>query len=176
MLRYSLLFITLLSLPMAAMANDTAPVILLDHGVICDVELNGTTTAPMTATGVLNLVDQSRLIDVTTPQVPAHLGLSFGIRTALAPNATLADMQVVVTHPPMGAKAITRQSWFAPLHTGQDALNLFTFEYDHELVLGTWIFQLTFADQVLIEQAFEVLPKGSVPVVQQTCLAKNLTS
>lgn len=153
-----------------------SPVEMLDFGVICDVETNGQVDAPETASGVLNLVDQNREIDVTTTEVPAHLGLSFGLRTRMQPETSMRGLRIVVTHPPMGPNNITRQSWAAPMAAGQTGVNLYTFDNKHELVKGIWRFQLMFSDAVLLEKVFEVLPKGTVPAVQHTCLGQSLTS
>ncbi len=162
--------------PLTAVADTTAPVDLLDYGVICDVALTGTEVAPETASGVINLIDQTRAIDVTTQHVPAHIGLSFGLRTKMGNEATLDGARMQIIHPPMGPSGITQQSWAAPMQAGEAALNLYTFEHGDELLLGDWTFQLIFADKVLIERHFEVLPQGSVPVVQQVCFGMNLTS
>ncbi len=174
MFKLALPFIVLV--PLSAWAETTSPIELMDHGVICDVTLTGTEAAPETASGVINLIDQTRVIDVTTQFVPAHIGLSFGLRTKMSDNVVLDGARMRVIHPPMGASGITEQSWAAPMQTGEAALNLYTFEQDDELLLGVWTFQVIFADKVLIEQRFEVVPQGTVPVVQQVCFGASLTS
>ena len=177
MLRLPLL-LTALATPIAQPANaqEQSPIALQEHGVICTINLQGQQPAPDTETGHINVIDETRGIDVFTDQVPAHLGLSFGIRTVLSKGAILDGVRISVTHPPMGPERITQQSWEASLHSGASALNLFTFEDTHELVQGTWIFQLTFAGNILSEQRFEVTPPGSVPTVQYACQDDALTS
>ncbi|WP_299929768.1 DUF3859 domain-containing protein [uncultured Pelagimonas sp.] len=165
-----------LLVPSVLVAEDVSPVSLLDHGVICEVTQTGTEAAPETASGVINLIDQTRVIDVTTQFVPAHIGLSFGLRTKMSADAVLNGARMRIIHPPMGANGITEQSWAAPMQAGEAALNLYTFEQDDELLLGVWTFQVIFADKVLIEQRFEVVPQGTVPVVQQVCFGASLTS
>ena len=158
-------------LPLAAAAETGAPspVVLLDHGVICDVTIEGRREAPLTESGQINVIDQTREIDVTTSEVPARLGLSFGIRVTLAPGQTVADTRIVVEHPPMGRAGVTVQSWTAPLSPGLPAINLFTFEHDYEMVKGDWRFRVIGPQGVLLEQGFTVTGGLSVPAVQETC-------
>lgn len=174
--RFTLSIALAVIMPLAAVAQDVSPVSLFDHGVICEVTQTGTEAAPETASGVINLIDQTRVMDVTTQYVPAHIGLSFGLRTNMGADATLSGARMRIIHPPMGASGITEQSWAAPMQPGEAALNLYTFEHDDELLLGDWTFQVIFADKVLIEQRFEVVPQGTVPVVQQVCFGASLTS
>ncbi|PYG31223.1 DUF3859 domain-containing protein [Pelagimonas varians] len=174
MLRTALAFLILATTPV--FAQERSPIASQQYGVICALELQGQQTATTTESGVINLIDQARNLDVTTHQVPAELGLSFGIRALVADGASLEGARMSVTHPPMGPRKITHQSWSVPLHSGAPALNMFTFESPHELVQGTWVFQLIFADKVLTEKVFQVLPAGSVPVVQKTCGGVQLTS
>lgn len=157
-------------------AQEPSPVAQQEYGVICAIDTNGQQSAPDTESGVINLIDQTRALDVVTYQVPAELGLSFGTRVLVTNGTSIGDARMSVTHPPMGPRGITHQSWNAPLHGGVTALNMFTFEDQRELVLGTWIFQLTHAEKVLSEQVFQVLPGGSVPAVQKTCGGVQLTS
>lgn len=154
----------------------TSPVILLDHGVICDVTIEGRQDAPLTESGEINLIDQDRAIDVTTSAVPARKGLSFGIRIAVEEGAAIAEARVVVTHPPLGAAQITVQSWASPLNAGSNAINLFTFQHDYEMVQGRWSFQIVAAQGVLLEQVFDVLPPLAVPAVQKACFEEQILS
>ncbi|KUF10095.1 DUF3859 domain-containing protein [Pseudoponticoccus marisrubri] len=152
------------------------PMILLDHGVICEIELDGHREAPGTESGRLNIVDQDQALDLTTAAVPAQIGLSFGIRATLEDGVDPGDVEVVVTHPPMGPRNITEERWDAEMTPGDIALNLFTFEYDYELVQGPWSFQLRRDDRTLLRQDFVVGPRDSVPVVQDTCFTALIMS
>ncbi len=152
------------------------PLVLESFGVICDIRPEGQRPAPGTVSGVLNLVEQDRQIDVPSVNVPAELGLSFGIRATLAPGTALPQLDMVVTHPPMGAAGQTVERWAITMNAGQHSLNLFTFEDRYELVEGPWLFQLVDEDEVLLQQPFLVTPQGSVPAVQQTCYGAQVVS
>ncbi len=172
--------ITALTLGSAAFADGGAfvepPLKLEAHGVICEVEMQGSRPAPETLSGLLNLIDQDRPIDIETLQVPAEMGLSFGIRATLSPGAAMPEVMVVVTHPPMGAKGVTVERWSAAMNFGEPSLNLFTFERDYELVEGNWMFQLEADGQVLLQQPFQVTAPGTVPAVQKACFAAEVVS
>ncbi|MGP6087581.1 DUF3859 domain-containing protein [Antarctobacter jejuensis] len=172
--------IAVLALGSAAFADGGAfvepPLQLDSHGVICEVEMQGSRPAPETLSGLLNLIDQDRPIDVETLQVPAEMGLSFGIRATLTPGATMPEVTVVVTHPPMGVEGVTVERWSAAMNFGEPSLNLFTFERDYELVEGAWMFQLEAEGQILLQQPFQVTAPGTVPAVQQACFAAEVMS
>ncbi|MBV2359795.1 DUF3859 domain-containing protein [Thalassococcus sp. CAU 1522] len=159
----------------AAQNRVTDPLRLVDHGVICDVTITGRQDAPLTESGTMNLVDQGRQIDVTTRFVPMRPGLSFGLRTRLADGSAPIEADIVVTHPPMST-GTTTQSWPARMTDGATALNLFTFEHDHEMVPGLWTFFVLDRGTVLAEQGFVVGPDSSAPDVLATCFGDALTS
>ncbi|MGH1416098.1 MAG: DUF3859 domain-containing protein [Pelagimonas sp.] len=174
--RFALPFALLVTPHMVMAADDVSPVTMLDYGVICDIKLGGTEPAPDTASGVINLIDQKKEVDVATAFVPAHIGLSFGLRTVLRDETELNGAKMRIIHPPMGPDGITQQSWHAPMRGNDPLVNLYSFETDDELVLGLWTFQLIHEGKVLIEQGFQVLPQGSVAEVQQVCFGLSLTS
>lgn len=172
--------IATLTLGSAAFADGGAfvepPLQLEAHGVICEVEMQGSRPAPDTLSGLLNLIDQDRPIDVETLQVPAEMGLSFGIRATLRPGAVMPEVTVVVTHPPMGEEGVTVERWSAAMNFGEPSLNLFTFERAYELVEGDWMFQLESNGAVLLQQPFQVSAPGTVPAVQRACFTAEIMS
>lgn len=160
--------LTSAGLPTFGMANN-AFFPQTNYGVICEIKLDGQRDAPGTVSGILNVIDQTRSIDVTTRLVPAELGLSFGIRATLGDNSTPLNVDVVVTHPPMGPGGQEVEIWTATLSPGETSLNLFTFEEPFELIQGPWRFELRNESDVLLSEEFVVTPPGSVPEVQQAC-------
>ena len=141
---------------------------LVDYGVICAVEMTGHRDAPLTESGQLNLIEQGREMDITSTVVPAQIGISFGIRAEVL-EATSGTARVIVTHPPLGARGVTVESWSTPLSQGRPVLNLFSFEHAYELVTGDWTFQLSLDGKMVIDQSFVVVPPGLAPDVMETC-------
>ncbi len=176
LIRLALLIALSASGSAGAAQGSEPPLKLLDHGVICDVTFQGRREAPLTESGQINLIDQSREMDVTTPRVPARIGLSFGIRVVAHPGAGVPDARIVVTHPPLGPARVTVQSWGSPISPGGTGIGLFTFEHDYELVKGPWRFQILSGDTILVDQPFEVVEGYAVPEVQGECFAAEITS
>lgn len=174
----SALFVLLAAMVLAAphKLRAEADVALVDFGVICQVTTDGEREAPLTEAGVVRLVDQWMPFDVRVARVPAHIGLSFGLRLLLDPDGVSNGTRIVVIHPPMGPRGVTVESWSAPLQPGVPNLNLFTFEEEYEMVQGRWKIRVMDATGVLFEQVFDVLPAGSVPEVQDICFGAELTS
>ncbi len=152
----------------AAAADGHGAVELLEAGVICDIVLEGRREAPLTESGVLNLVRRDRHVDVVTTRVPAVRGLSFGIRVQ-ARRGVPDQARLVLSHPPMGAARVRVQSWNVPLTAGEPALNMFTFEQRYEMVQGRWTFELRAGNDLLARSRFDVVPAGTVPEVAATC-------
>lgn len=160
--------LTALCLALPASAQE-AGLRLLDHGVICQVVSEGTIAAPQTEQGRLNLIAQDRDIDVTTTLVPAELGISFGIRFISEGGGAPQPVSVVLTHPPMGPRGVTRQSWVTVLHPDDPGLALFTFEFPYEMVTGRWTLALEGEGVRLAEQGFDVVPAEAAATVLAAC-------
>lgn len=152
------------------------PMILIDHGVICHITRDGSRPAPDTVMGEINLIDQTRDMDVTTRVVPAKIGISFGIKFAVQPVAGDRDVRVIVTHPPMGPDGVTRESWITALSAGHGSLNLFTFEFPYELVTGDWTMAIEHEGVLLMEQQFQVVPELAAPGVVAACFGQDFVS
>ncbi|NDV98427.1 DUF3859 domain-containing protein [Yangia sp. PrR002] len=153
----------------AGQSFSAAPMQLLERGVICQITAEGARPAPETEQGVINLVEPGRRIDVATEVVPAALGISFGIRFMLADDAPPMALRVVVTHPPMGSRAIERESWVTNAVPGAPGLSLFTFEYPYEMVEGAWTMALEAGGERLLEQHFSVVPAEAAAPVLAAC-------
>ncbi len=157
------------ALPFLLLASPASAIDLVEYGVICEIEMGEPREAPLTESGVINAIEQSRAFDVYTRAVPAHIGLSFGLRMLLPEGEISNSARMTVTHPPMGRRGVTVESWTTPLTPGVPALNLFTFEKPYEMVQGTWTFAVIDARGKQFEISFEVLPPDSVPQVQAAC-------
>ncbi|MCT4556656.1 MAG: DUF3859 domain-containing protein [Pelagimonas sp.] len=153
-----------------------ADVVVEEFGVICDLASGPEEPAPGTESGVINLIEPDIPFDVFTQQVPAELGLSFGVRVWMEEGTEVNDLSVEVVHPPMGRLGVTHETWDTPLEAGGTDMNLFTFERPYEMVEGRWLFRIRDGAEILTEQAFHVLPKGSVPQVQAVCGAGMILS
>lgn len=148
----------------------------VEYGLICQVTAQGERNAPDTELGHINLINQDRRFDITTTQIPAQLGLSFGIR-ALFDGTTVPDkIDISVTHPPMGQAGVTEQRWDAVISPDSPTLNVFSFEFPYEMVPGFWEFRLMHNGTELAHQRFEVLEASTTAEVERMCFGASLMS
>ena len=152
------------------------PVVIIDHGIICQVTPEGAREAPDTMMGAINLIEQTRDMDVTTRLVPAKAGISFGVKFTLRPGAGDRDVTILVTHPPMGPEGVTTESWISPLSEGRASLNLFTFEFPYEMVPGPWVMAIEADGERLMEQHFEVVSELAAPAALSVCYGQDFVS
>ncbi|WP_163847292.1 DUF3859 domain-containing protein [Pseudooceanicola aestuarii] len=148
---------------------------LSEAGIFCPIPSAGTAPAPGTESGVINLIDGDHRVALHDHRVPAHIGLSFGIRIRLAPGAPPGPYSVVLTHPPVGPRAVTREVWNAEIGTDY-GVRLFEFEFDRELRPGAWVFEITDGTTTYLRQSFEVVPPRQAPAAIDLCFGQQLLS
>ncbi len=163
--RASLLFVLLSGLTAQAALSATGAA-ELDQGFFCAMETVATESAQDTVSGTVNLVDSVPVFIGPGPTVPARLGVGFGVMVQVPPQmAGVASVQI--DHPPMGPKAVTRQTW-STLVSGVKADYLgYTFEYPYELLRGRWTMSARVNGQVLYSVSFTVVDPAQMPWV--TC-------
>ncbi|MEM7641414.1 MAG: DUF3859 domain-containing protein [Pseudomonadota bacterium] len=161
---------SLVILTLCAAAPAAAQVRLVEAGIVCPREPSGETLpAPGTEAGVIRQIDRDIGFDINARQVPALDFLSFGFRTTVKDGVDAQDVTIVVTHPPMGERAVTRQEWADILWPGDTNLNLFTFEEDYEKVLGPWAFSIEIDGEPVVTVPFTVVPAEASGPVQDVC-------
>ncbi|MEM8850019.1 MAG: DUF3859 domain-containing protein [Pseudomonadota bacterium] len=167
-MRHRLIGLAILFICAAAPA--AAQVRLIEAGIVCPREPSGETVpAPGTEAGVIRQIARETVFDINDRQVPTLPLLSFGFRTAVKDGAGPQDVTVVVTHPPMGERAVTRQEWDDVMWPGDTNLNLFTFEEEYEKVVGPWAFSIEIDGEPVVTVPFMVVPQGTSGPVQDVC-------
>lgn len=107
--------------------------------------------------------------------MPAALGIGFGVGLQVDPADLPPDAVVTMTHPPYPDDAVTTERWVTALSTASPGLNGFSFDFDWELVLGTWTLRAETPEEVLYEITFEVVPSSQYPEIVLTCLGGALS-
>ncbi len=167
-MRHRLTYLTLALGLMAGAAQ--AQVRLVEAGIICPREAEGPVVdAPGTEAGFIRTIQDPVTFDLFDRTVPTMDNISFGFRTALKPGTPTQTVTVVVTHPPMGPRGVERQAWEDVIVTGTESLNLFTFEFDYEKVLGTWTFSIEVDGVPAVSVPFEVTENDGRGRVEQAC-------
>lgn len=147
-----------------------AQVRLVDAGIVCPRPSDGSLVeAPGTEAGFIRQIDAGLLFDLPDRTVPAMDQIGFGFRTELEPGVPETDVTVVVTHPPMGDRGIEREAWEDTLVPGTTNMNLFTFEFDYEKVLGPWTFSIEMAGRTVVTVPFVVTATENQGRVERTC-------
>ena len=144
-------------------------------GIFCAPKVVSTTPAPDTVAGVTNVIEEVPPFVSAGRNVPAVLGMGFGILSG-SKQQMLLDVLVVVTHPPMGDAGVTRQSYYTDITNMGESMTLYQFDYDYELVQGPWTITATQGDEVLFRAGFTVVPPQQVPELAGVCGYENLLS
>ncbi|MEM7490744.1 MAG: DUF3859 domain-containing protein [Pseudomonadota bacterium] len=148
----------------------SAQVRLIEAGIVCPRETSGELVpAPNTESGVIRQIDRETSFDLNAREVPTIDLLSFGFRTTLKDGVGPQEVAIVVTHPPMGERAVTRQEWVDVLAPGETNLNLFTFEEEYEKVPGPWAFSVEVDGEAVVTVPFMVVADGGRSAVEATC-------
>lgn len=172
-----LLCLALLPAPLRAeMAADVVSpdLSLMEAGMTCRPQVTGTVTAPGTMKGSIAVVRDPMAFVATGRQVPAVLGLGFGVRARLADPGQRREVTIVVTHPPMAPGGVTRESWTATLTGLTSLLNSYRFETEAELVPGDWTISAEAGGKVLFRVPYTVLPADRLPGLAQVCAQREV--
>jgi len=172
------IFIPLLFLATPLLAEDkTGPAIeTLESGVICPPESTGTRPAPDTVAGVTNVVAETPPFVSTVNKVPAVMGIGFGAKAMTDSALGIDGVTMTITHPPMGPEKATEQSFQTSISGTDTSITFYQFDYDYELLPGTWTMTATVGDEVLYTTQFQVVPPKQVPELAAICNFESLLS
>jgi Domain of unknown function (DUF3859) len=144
-------------------------------GIFCAPKVINTTPAPDTVAGVTNIIEDVPPFVSAGRNVPAVLGMGFGILSS-SKQQMLLDVLVVVTHPPMGDAGVTRQSYYTEVTNIGESMTLYQFDFAYELVEGPWTITAMQGDELLFRAGFTVVPPGQVPELAGVCGYEDLLS
>ena len=136
----------------------------IDFGYLCQLPTAEIVEAPNTVSGELNLIAGIPVFFRRTTTIPAQRGLSFGVTVDVAPRF-VGSAVIVTRHPPMGPDGVMTESWVTEFTVDNTGYAGFTFEYDYELLPGTWTFLATSNGRLIYEVDFEVVRVEGGPVI-----------
>ncbi|MBY5973980.1 DUF3859 domain-containing protein [Ferrimonas balearica] len=174
----ALLAALLLAGPAAAQTDPDmiAPPLEMDEaGIYCPADHVSKEPAPNTESGYILLTEGNPELALTSRVVPAYIGISFGIRIRLAPGTEPGPYLFTVRHPPIGPRQVTVESW-DPALSANWGVRSFNFEFDREMVPGTWTFEVSRGDETLLRQSFEVVPAMQAPAAIDICFGNSFVS
>ena len=144
-------------------------------GIFCAPTVVSTEPAPDTVAGVTNVIEDVPPLVSSGRNVPAVLGMGFGILSG-SKQGMLLDVLVVVTHPPMGDAGVTQQSYYTQITNTGESMTLYQFDYAYELVQGPWTITATQGDDLLFRAGFTVVSPQQVPELAGVCGYEGLLS
>ncbi|MFN3662969.1 MAG: DUF3859 domain-containing protein [Yoonia sp.] len=148
----------------------------LTAGVVCGPPVIGTSPAPDTIAGSTHIVAEDPPFIAEIRQVPAVLGIGFGVKAQAANPDGLSGVTMTVTHPPMGDTRVTQQSYVTWISGDDPSMTFYQFDEDYERVTGTWTFTASHADEALFTVSFDVVPPEALPGLAEACGYLDLLS
>lgn len=175
-MRYLTPLLLLLAAPLAAQDKTGPAIAALETGVICPPESTGTRPAPDTVAGVTNVIQDEPPFVSTANRVPAVMGIGFGAKAMSESVFGIDNVTMTITHPPMGATQATTQSFQTSISGTDSSITFYQFDYDYELLPGTWTMTARNGEEVLYSTAFEVVPPQAIPELAAICNFEELLS
>lgn len=136
---------------------------IVDFGIYCRPEITGTEPAPDTSLGYVNLLGGDTTIRLHQQEIPAILGISFGV--IVLPHQTIIGARMETYRPDKADPDI----WFADLYEGDQKIRGFTFDFEDEVLPGIWRMEAWDSDTRLYSIEFEVLPPSALPGISADC-------
>lgn len=152
--------VALAELPKVFTANTVE---MVAFGVYCQPRSAGRETAPGTALGYVKLYADTPKIHFEQQQVPAALGISFGVQAISLED--LPEVRMETWKPGASAPDIWHRDWYA----GGLASRGYSFDFEDELILGTWRQEAWHQERQLYSVSFEVVPPEAEPKIIAFC-------
>jgi Domain of unknown function (DUF3859) len=166
-MRLGLLLAALLSGPALAEVRPLSPLIeSLTAGVFCPEDFMDKVEAPETELGYILSPSSEPEITWLSTEVPARLGIAFGLQMAQTDGPPIGLVEVEVTRPLQNGETGTDR-WEAFVGPEGTSTNFWVFSEPSELANGDWTFRIRQGDEMLVEVTFVVMDpvdiKGPVP-------------
>jgi hypothetical protein len=175
-MRIALALFVIGALPLAGVAQTSDAIASLSAGVVCGPPVVGTSPAPDTIAGSTHIVDESPPFIAEITQVPAVIGIGFGVRAQAVDPDGIDGVTMVVTHPPMGDAGVTRQSYTSWISGAEPSMTFYQFDEEFERVTGTWTFTAMLEEETLFAVSFDVVPPDALPGLADACGYGDLLS
>ena len=153
------MLVTAIMLALAApvhAAPDTPGAASFDYGYFCALEPIGEEETGDTVSGSVHFVEGLPIFAAHGPLVPAQLGIGFGVHV-LVHTQYAGPALIVIEHPPMGPSNVTRQSWPTEFDAKKTSYVGYSFEYEYELLPGTWTMSAQANGRTIYRASFDVI-------------------
>ena len=151
-------------------------IISLEAGIVCPPETVGSTPAPGTIAGTTHIIEVEPPFVSNARQVPAVLGIGFGVKSQTSVAGGLNDVTMYVTHPAMGDTQTEVQSFTSRISDLDPSLTFYQFDYAYELLEGPWTMTAIREGETLFSVGFDVVAPEAVPELARACGYLDLLS
>lgn len=148
----------------------------LEAGIVCPPVSVNSAPAPGTIAGSTHIIEVEPPFVSNARRVPAVLGIGFGVKSQTGIAGGLADVTMVVSHPPMGTDDIEVQSFTTHISDLDPSITFYQFDYAYELLPGPWQMTAMRGKDVLYQVRFEVVSPEAVPELARACGYLDLLS
>lgn len=132
------------------------------YGYFCAPEPVASQEAQDTVSGDVSLVAALPRFIGTGPQVPAQIGIGFGVKIRVQPGFS-GPVTVVSEHPPMGPNGVNRQSWQTVFSDTETHYAGYSFEHAYEVLQGTWTLSAQSNGRQIYRVSFDVVAPEKLP-------------
>ncbi len=135
----------------------------LDFGVYCAPKPQDVAEAPGTVMGEVYIYDDTPDFRWRSREVPAVLGIGFGVLVTLADTGAPGPITHVTLHPAFAGNGAKQQTWVSQLAADRANFRGYRFDEPYELAVGTWTLEGWRDDTMLYSITFEVVPPSARP-------------
>nr|WP_244867739.1 DUF3859 domain-containing protein [Vannielia litorea] len=137
---------------------DSAVIERLEFGLTCPLPIVSSEDAPGTENGRVDIFEgEVRFVD-SHQQVPAVLGVGFGVKAWARPDAAPTRITIRSLHPAFPGTGTTSQSFTSHLGPNAPMTHVFTFDLPHEATPGLWQLQALAGGRMIYSVSFKVVP------------------
>jgi len=172
----SLFLFALMASPALAQDQRSGAISFLETGVICAPDGMTTSPAPNTVAGVTNVIEEDPPFVSTFNRVPAVMGIGFGAKAQSEAFEGISNVVISVRHPAMGKDGVTVQSYQTRISGIDPSITFYQFDYEYELLLGSWTIEARKDGQLLYRSQFDVVAPHKVPELAGICGFQELLS
>ena len=141
----------------------TPLVTIVEYGIYCRPDVEGTEAAPETSLGYINVFSGLPEFRFQQQQVPARLGVSFGL--VVESSVDVAQVRMETWKPGREVPEI----WYSDLFADVPSMRCYSFDFEAELIPGLWRMEAWDGETRLYSIDFEVVPPSALPGIGSDC-------
>ncbi|WP_210410508.1 DUF3859 domain-containing protein [Oceanicola sp. D3] len=143
------------------MQADSTVIERLEFGLTCPLPIVSSKDAPGTENGRVDIFEgEAQFVD-SHQQVPAVLGVGFGVKAWAHEGATPMAITIRSLHPAFPGTGTTSQSFASHLGPEAPMTHIFTFDAPHEATPGLWQLQALQGQKLIYSVSFQVVPPAA---------------